>query len=177
MNSRQNSQKINKAGSRGKQGAKGAMSRISIADFIATTRQTTPLAAVFGIEVEALEAGKAEVRLPFRAEFVRAGGTVSGPAMMALADYALYAVVMSVAENGEQAVTSNLTMNFLRRPKPADVVAKARLIRAGRRLVYGEVFIYSEGDEQPVAHATGTYAMPESRSGREDGREIVGSAA
>jgi uncharacterized protein (TIGR00369 family) len=92
---------------------------------------------------------------------MRAGGTVSGPAMMMLADYALYAVIMSVAENGEGAVTSNLNTTFLRRPKPAAVIAEARLIRCGKRLAYGEVTMFSEGDEEePVAHATGTYALP-----------------
>lgn len=136
------------------------MSRLSIDDFVSITRKTTPLAAVFGMEVERLEAGIATVRLPFRTDFVRAGGTVSGPAMMALADYALYAVIMSVAENGEMGVTANLNMNFLRRPRPADIRAEARLIRCGKRLAYGEVTLFSEGDDEPVAHATGTYAFP-----------------
>jgi uncharacterized protein (TIGR00369 family) len=137
------------------------MSRISAARFMDLTRKTTPLAEVFDVAVQTLEAGQARLRLPFRSDFMRAGGTVSGPAMMMLADYALYAVIMSVAENGEGAVTSNLNTTFLRRPKPAAVIAEARLIRCGKRLAYGEVTMFSEGDEQePVAHATGTYALP-----------------
>jgi acyl-coenzyme A thioesterase PaaI-like protein len=67
---------------------------------------------------------------------------------------------MSVAENGEGAVTSNLNTTFMRRPKPAAVIAEARLIRCGKRLAYGEVTMFSEGDQEPVAHATGTYALP-----------------
>jgi uncharacterized protein (TIGR00369 family) len=136
------------------------MSRLTARQFAELTRKTTPLAAVFGLEVEALEQGRARVRLPFRSDFIRAGGTVSGPAMMMLADYALYAVVMSVAELGEGAVTSNLNTTFLRRPPPVDVIADARLIRCGRRLAYGEVTLFSEGEDEPVAHATGTYALP-----------------
>jgi uncharacterized protein (TIGR00369 family) len=137
------------------------MSRISAARFMELTRKTTPLAEVFDVSVQTLEAGQARLRLPFRSDFMRAGGTVSGPAMMMLADYALYAVIMSVAENGEGAVTSNLNTTFLRRPKPAAVIAEARLIRCGKRLAYGEVTMFSEGDEEePVAHATGTYALP-----------------
>ena len=136
------------------------MSRLTARQFADLTRKTTPLAAVFGLEVEMLEAGRARVRLPFRGEFIRAGGTVSGPAMMMLADYALYAVIMSVAELGEGAVTSNLNTTFLRRPAPVDVVAEARLIRCGKRLAYGEVTMFSEGEQEPVAHATGTYALP-----------------
>jgi len=142
-----------------------AMSRISVADFTKITRKTTPLAEVFGLEVELLETGRARVRLPFRSDFMRAGGTVSGPAMMMLADYALYAVIMSVAENGAGAVTSNLNTTFLRRPKPVAVIGEATLIRCGRRLAYGEVTMFSEGDkEEPVAHATGTYALPAEQS-------------
>jgi uncharacterized protein (TIGR00369 family) len=136
------------------------MARMTAAEFMKLTRTTTPLAGVFGLEVEELEAGRARVRLPFRGEFVRAGGTVSGPAMMGLADYALYAVVMSVAPNSEMAVTSNLNMTFLRRPKAGDVVCEARLIRCGKRLAYGEVTLFSDGEDEPVAHATGTYALP-----------------
>ena len=140
------------------------MSRISAARFMELTRKTTPLAEVFDVSVQTLEAGQARLRLPFRSDFMRAGGTVSGPAMMMLADYALYAVIMSVAENGEGAVTSNLNTTFLRRPKPAAVIAEARLIRCGKRLAYGEVTMFSEGDEEePVAHATGTYALPPDR--------------
>ena len=141
------------------------MSRISAARFMEVTSKTTPLADVFGLEVEILEEGRARVRLPFRSDFMRAGGTVNGPAMMMLADYSLYAVIMSVAESGEGAVTSNLNTTFLRRPKPAAVIAEARLIRCGKRLAYGEVTMFSEGEEQePVAHATGTYALPPDKS-------------
>jgi uncharacterized protein (TIGR00369 family) len=136
------------------------MPRLSASEFMELTKKTTPLAAAFGLQVQSLEKGRARVRLPFRSEFVRAGGTVSGPAMMMLADYALYAVVMSVAELGEGAVTSNLNTTFLRRPQAVDVIADARLIRCGRRLAYGEVTLFSDGDDEPVAHATGTYALP-----------------
>lgn len=140
------------------------MSRLSASDFMELTRKTTPLAAVFDLEVQSLDKGRTRVRLPFRSDFVRAGGTVSGPALMMLADYALYAVVMSVAELGEGAVTSNLNMTFLRRPLAVDVIAEGRLIRCGKRLAYGEVTLFSEGDEEPVAHATGTYALPSRKS-------------
>jgi uncharacterized protein (TIGR00369 family) len=136
------------------------MSRISAAQFMDLTRKTTPLAEMFDVEVQSLETGLARLRLPHRSNFMRAGGTVSGPALMMLADYSLYAVVMSVAENGEGAVTSNLNTTFMRRPKPAAVIAEARLIRCGKRLAYGEVTMFSEGDQEPVAHATGTYALP-----------------
>ncbi len=92
---------------------------------------------------------------------LRPGGTVSGPTLMALADVALYAAVLG--ENGivPLAVTTSLTINFLRRPD-ADrrVIAVCRLMKVGKSLAMGEVSLYSEGLEEPVAHAVGTYAIP-----------------
>ncbi len=81
---------------------------------------------------------------------------------MSLADYGMYVAVLSAIGRVEMAVTTNLTCNFLRRPKPGAVIAHCRLIKLGRRLAYGEVSLYSEGDEDggPVAHVTATYSIP-----------------
>jgi acyl-coenzyme A thioesterase PaaI-like protein len=65
-----------------------------------------------------------------------------------------------VVEKGELAVTATLNINFLRRPEPRDVIAEAQLIRCGKRLAYGEVMLFSDGNPEPVAHVTATYALP-----------------
>jgi len=119
-----------------------------------------PLAAAFDIGVEAAGAGTIRVRLPFKPDFLRPGGTVTGPALFALADLALWGVVLTRLGREELAVTTNLTLNFLRKPPPRAVIGEGRLIKLGKRLAYGEVFLYSEGDDEPVAHATGTYSIP-----------------
>lgn len=92
---------------------------------------------------------------------LRPGGTVSGPTLMALADVALYAAVLGEIGIVPLAVTTSLTINFLRRPD-ADrrVIAVCRLMKVGKSLAMGEVSLYSEGLEEPVAHAVGTYAIP-----------------
>jgi uncharacterized protein (TIGR00369 family) len=92
---------------------------------------------------------------------LRPGGTVSGPVLMALADVALYTAVLGKLGLVALAVTSNLSINFLRKPS-ADkaIVAHCKLIKVGRTLVMGEVMLYSRGDEKPVAHVMGTYALP-----------------
>ncbi|MFO1226653.1 PaaI family thioesterase [Roseateles sp.] len=96
---------------------------------------------------------------------LRPGGTVSGPVMMALADVALYAAVLARVGLEPLAVTTNLAIHFLRKPRAdARVLARCRLIKLGRRLAVGEVWVYSEGEDDPVAHATGTYALPGSSS-------------
>lgn len=136
------------------------MSRISQEEFEQLARDHVPFVGTLGLRVEHIEAGKATIRLPFRDDFIRPGGTVSGPVQMALADLVMYAVVMSLIGRVELAVTTNLTCNFLRRPRPADLVGYGQILKLGRRLAVGEVLLYSEGDLEPVAHITCTYSIP-----------------
>lgn len=123
-------------------------------------REGVPLVGSFGIEIVSLGAGTIRLRLPYKDDFVRPGGTVTGPAMFGLADVALYGAVLSLIGRVELAVTTSMTINFLRRPPPVAIVADARVLKLGKRLAYGEITIYSEGDPEPVAHVTGTYSIP-----------------
>ena len=92
---------------------------------------------------------------------LRPGGTVSGPLLMTVADVALYAAVLGEVGLVALAVTSNLSINFLTKPAAdKDIVGHCKLIKVGRSLVVGEVMLYSRGDEKPVAHVMGTYALP-----------------
>jgi uncharacterized protein (TIGR00369 family) len=100
------------------------------------------------------------LRMPFRKELVRAGGTISGPAMMALADTAAYYLLLGYAGPIPEAATANLDIHFLSRPQPVDMLATAHLLRLGRRLAVSTVDIRSEGSDEVVAHATVTYARP-----------------
>ncbi len=137
-----------------------AKSAISIAAFRELIRRELPFATESGIKVEKLGAGTARVRLPVHDRLLRPGGTISGPAMMGLADFTMYAVVMSRLGPAKHVVTTNLNANFLRRPAPVDLIAEGRLIKLGKRLAYGEVTLYSEGDDEPVCHVTSTYSIP-----------------
>lgn len=129
-------------------------------EFQALVREHVPLVGSMGIEVADVGDGTCSILLPFRDDFLRPGGTVTGPAMFGLADVALYGAVLSKIGRVELAVTTSMTINFLRRPAPADLIAEARLLKLGRRLAYGEVLIHSSGIADPVAHATGTYSIP-----------------
>ena len=120
-----------------------------------------PLVSILGAEIESIGEGEAVVRLPYKHELVRPGGTVSGPAMMAIADYAFYIAVMSRVGLEPMAVTTNLTCNFLKKPAPKTLEAWAKVLKLGKRLAFGEVFIFSEGEKEPVAHATCTYSLPD----------------
>jgi len=113
-----------------------------------------------GLVIEEAWHGGARVRQLFRDSLVRPGGTISGPTMMALADFAMYCAVLASIGPVPLAVTINLSINFLRRPAMRDLVGEARLMKLGKRLAVGEVTIFSDGDAAPVAHVTSTYSIP-----------------
>jgi uncharacterized protein (TIGR00369 family) len=113
-----------------------------------------------GLVIEEAWHGGARVRQRYRDDLVRPGGTISGPTMMALADFAMYCAVLAAIGPVPLAVTINLSINFLRRPASRDLVAEARLLKLGKRLGVGEVTIFSEGVDEAVAHVTATYSIP-----------------
>jgi uncharacterized protein (TIGR00369 family) len=143
------------------------MPRITAQEIYQICERSLPWAVMMGFEIIDIGEGTCRVRLPQRDEFLRPGGTVSGPALMSLADYGMYVAVLSRIGRVELAVTTSLNCNFLRRPRPGPVIADCRLIKLGKRLAYGEVSLYSEGDEDggPVAHVTATYSIPPERNG------------
>jgi uncharacterized protein (TIGR00369 family) len=116
-----------------------------------------------GLTIERVEHGNIRVRRHFQEDYIRPGGTISGPTMMELADFAMYVAVFSAVGPQPLAVTTNLNINFLRKPAQTDLIADARLMKVGKRLAVGEVTIFSEGSDEPVAHVTSTYSIPNDR--------------
>jgi len=118
--------------------------------------------------IEVLEAGPMEAWVQFKVseKSLRPGGSVSGPVLMTLADTALYMAILATIGLVPMALTTNLNINFLRKPSAErNVVAHCKLLKVGRALAMGEVWIYSEGQlDDPVAHATGTYSIPPDRA-------------
>jgi len=113
-----------------------------------------------GLKIEHVEYAVARVRKAFNPNSLRPGGTISGPTMMGLADFALYVAIFSAIGPQTLAVTTNLNINFLRKPEQTDLIADARLMKVGKRLVIGEVNIHADGNDVPVAHVTATYSVP-----------------
>ena len=114
-----------------------------------------------GLTIERVNYADIRVRRHFQEDHLRPGGTISGPTMMELADFAMYVAVFSAIGPQPLAVTTNLNINFLRKPTRADLIAEARLMKVGKRLAVGEVAIYSDGIAEPVAHVTSTYSIPQ----------------
>ena len=113
---------------------------------------------------EELGAMRARVRMKITEAELRPGGTVSGPSMFALADCAYYIVTMAMIGRESLTVTTNCNINFMRKPGPVDLIGEARILKLGRSLSVGEVTIFSDGMEEPVAHATLTYSIPPRKS-------------
>jgi len=140
--------------------------KLSVAAMQQLVTDGVPLAAHLDCRVEALQFGSARLSLPYRAELLRPGGTISGPAMMTLADVALWAAILSAVGPMALAVTTDLTFHFLRKPKPGDLHAEAKTLQIGRRLAIADCTIAGAEDAHPVAHAVGTYALPEQATGQ-----------
>jgi uncharacterized protein (TIGR00369 family) len=113
-----------------------------------------------GLSIEAVWHHGCRVRQAFRPQSLRPGGTISGPTMMALADFAMYVAVLAAIGPVPLAVTINLNINFLRKPSNTDLTAEARLLKVGKRLATGEITIRAAQNEEAVAHATSTYSIP-----------------
>jgi uncharacterized protein (TIGR00369 family) len=103
----------------------------------------------------------ARLAMDYHERHIRPGGTISGPAMMALADLGLYVAILANIGPIGLAVTTNLAFNFLRKPGRKGLVAECRLMKLGKRLAVGEVAIRSQGEADLVCHATGTYSIPD----------------
>ncbi len=108
--------------------------------------------------------GRLSVEMPVNNKHLRPGGTVSGPSMFALADVAFYLAILQKIGPEELSVTTNATINFMRKPGLEPLVAIPQIHKLGRHLVVGNVLIYAASDlmfEKPVAGASLTYSIPQ----------------
>jgi uncharacterized protein (TIGR00369 family) len=118
----------------------------------------SPFGAWYGFVVETAEAGLASVRLPYRAEMQRLGGVLQGGCAMIVADVAMWVAIIATVEGGERAVTTHLATDFLA-PARGDLIATARVVKAGRRLIVGTVETRAL-DGALIAIHQATYALP-----------------
>ena len=86
--------------------------------------------------------------------------------MMSIADYAMYIAILAQLGPVALAVTTNLSINFLRKPGQADLIADCSLLKLGKRLAVAEVSLRSDGSEDVVAHVVGTYSIPSGNGGK-----------
>jgi uncharacterized protein (TIGR00369 family) len=139
-----------------------ASAKMSVAELETFLQREFPQAFSTGdIAIESADGTSSLLRQTYNERMLRPGGTVSGPTLMALADFAMYVVLLSAIGPVGLAVTTNLNINFLRKGQPGqDVLAAARLLKIGKRLAVGEVTLLSGTSPDPIAHVTSTYSIP-----------------
>lgn len=123
-------------------------------------QEVFPEANSYGWRVLEVTPGRIRVAMMARDEHLRPGGTVSGPTMFALADVVAYLVTLAHVGPVALAVTTNVNINFLRKPAPGELRATGRLVKLGKRLAVSEVHIYAGDDDEMIAQATATYSIP-----------------
>jgi len=114
-----------------------------------------PFARWLGIRTEDIGAGTGRVRLPYSEKYVRPGGSINGPMMLAVADIAMWVALVGLWKRGDMALSANLNISFLRPAYECDLIGEARVQRAGKRIAFMEAYVTGEGDAEPCAHVTG----------------------
>lgn len=119
----------------------------------------------FGFAIDSIDDGVGVTRFLYHERWTRPYGVINGGTLMALADVAVYVAIFGRAGIVPLAVTNELKMNFLRPAKDGDVLARAELLKMGKRIAYASVDLFMDGaPDRLVAHATSSYVMPEGSS-------------
>ena len=111
-------------------------------------------------EVTEVFPGGCTIRLNAAYEHLRPGDTVSGVALFTLADLGGYACVLSHAGPDALSVTTNISLNFMRKAGPGPVDGHCRILKLGRNLMVYDIEMVAGPDNEIIAHATGTYSIP-----------------
>jgi uncharacterized protein (TIGR00369 family) len=135
---------------------------LSVAEMDVFLRREFPQLFVHGdlFEVLAIGHGSCRMRMAYHESQLRPGGTISGPAMMQLADVAIWVALLGAIGEVPLAVTTNFSANFMRKPEARAMIAECHFLKIGKRLAVGEATLLSEGSDDPVAHVVATYAIP-----------------
>jgi uncharacterized protein (TIGR00369 family) len=130
------------------------------ADLMVFLGKEFPQAAREGMVIDHLDDTTIRLHLPTQEQHLRPGGTVSGPTLVWFADVGFYLLILGQLGPVALAVTTNLNINFMRKPELGILAGEGRLLKLGRSLAVGDFTIWSEGKKDPVAHVTMTYSIP-----------------
>ena len=137
----------------------GKLTKEALEQFI---KEQCPCVEEFGITCEELGSGYALLRLRYDERWLRPGRYIMGGMLMTLADMAIYCAILSVVGLKPMTVTNELKINFLRPAVGGDVLARAEVLKAGRRIVYGEIRLYmADNPKKLIGHATSSYIQPD----------------
>ena len=118
-----------------------------------------PWVQALGLKVESFQTDAVVLRLPQNPALSRIGGMVCGQALMAAADTAMVLAIVTRLGNQRPMTTVQLNSSFLKPLANQDALVTARVLRAGKNLVFGEIDIVAAGDGKSVCRASTTYAL------------------
>jgi uncharacterized protein (TIGR00369 family) len=127
---------------------------ITPAEIEAIIHAGVPLGAEWGVRVLEAAPGFARLELPASPRVLRPGNTVSGPAIMGLADMAMWAALLAGTGGQDESLTTNMHVNFLRACGPGPIVAAARVLKGSGRTIFGEVTVTRSGSDEVAVHIT-----------------------
>ena len=127
---------------------------MSPAEIEAIIYRGVPLGAQWGVRVLSASAEEAQLELPYNTTLLRPGNTVSGPAIMGLADMAMWPVLLAGTEGQDESVTTNMHVNFLRPCGPGPIIATARLIKGKGRSIFGDILVHAANSDEVAVHVT-----------------------
>jgi uncharacterized protein (TIGR00369 family) len=114
----------------------------------------------FGFLLHSIADGECSIDVPFQSAFERPGGIVSGQVFMAAADVAMWLAIKTKLGMADGSVTAEMKTNFLGGAKREGFRCKAKVLKLGRRLIYG-VAECVDGNGRLLAHHTVTYIRAE----------------
>ncbi|WP_370870400.1 PaaI family thioesterase [Hydrogenophaga sp.] len=118
-----------------------------------------PWVQALGLQVESFADGEVTLRLPQSDQLSRVGGMLCGQAMMSAADTAMVLAIVTQLGDQRPMTTVQLNTSFLKPLSGQDARVTARVIRAGKSLVFGEIDIAGATDGRSVCRASTTYAL------------------
>lgn len=122
-------------------------------------REHIPQAKEMNLSVLMAQGGESKVLLPNDSRWIREGGSLSGPTLFALADASIYAALLSLKPDQIGALTTQMSIQFLKRPVDQDLVGCSKILTISKRNIFGEVKIFNHKNNDLIAVATGSYSL------------------
>jgi uncharacterized protein (TIGR00369 family) len=121
-----------------------------------------PFISRYNFQLRSLNDGFCTLEVPFQEVFVRPGGRVSGSTFMAAADAAMWFAIMTRLGSSDPSVTAEMKTNFLNPAREEPFLCTARILKWGRRLIYGVAECTTTAGKL-LTHHTVTYIRGEDR--------------
>ncbi|WP_421988935.1 PaaI family thioesterase [Roseococcus sp.] len=137
---------------------------MTLAEIEAILHAGVPLGAEWGVRLLEASPGYAKLELPSSPRVLRPGNTVSGPAIMGLADIAMWAALLAGTEGRDESLTTAMNVNFLRACGPGPIIATARVLKGGGRTIFGEVLVTRKDSDEVAVHITTSWVRTKPRT-------------